>query len=97
MEKNKDIKLLLMIIMATVVFIFVIMLIIPKFEKDKTNVYRLKSSEGIIGLYFGEEIVEEYDNVVLDNLPLGDRVSLERGIEFYSIEDAKRALEDFDG
>lgn len=97
MEKNKDIRLLMIIIMASVTLIFIIMLIIPRFEKEDTKKYRLQSADGIIGIYLGDEMVAQYEEIVTDNLPFGDRAALERGIEFDSIEDAERALEDFDG
>ena len=97
MEKSKDLKLLLGIIMASVVLILIIMLIIPIFEKEETKKYRLQSAEGIVSIYLGDELVEQYDDIIFENLPFADKVSLQNGIEFDSLEDAERALEDFDG
>lgn len=97
MEKNKDIKLLLIIIMASVTILFAIMLIIPRFKGKETLKYRLQSSDGIIAIYFGDELIEKYDEIILSNLPFSDRTSLEHGLEFNTLEEAQKALEDFDG
>lgn len=97
MDRNRDVKLFLVIVMSTVVLLLAIMLIIPQYETENEKKYRLQSTDGVIAMYFGDDIVSEYGDIILDNLPFGDREALERGIEFDSKEDAERAVEDFDG
>ena len=50
-----------------------------------------------VALYNGEEIVEVYGSISLDNLTDEDKKMLENGIHFTTRDEAVTAIEDYDG
>ena len=50
-----------------------------------------------VALYNGEEIVEVYGSITLDNLTEEDKKMLKNGIHFTTREEAVTAIEDYDG
>lgn len=56
----------------------------------------LKAENHSVYLKRGEEIISSYD-IVLENLPISDRKALQSGIEFNSLAQAKKVVEDYDG
>ncbi len=65
--------------------------------KQTYSTYVLKSYRNCVALYKNEEIIEIYDNIVLNNLPENDKTDLENGIEFECISDVDTAIQDYDG
>ena len=53
--------------------------------------------EFIESLSINEEIIEIYDNIILNNLPPKDKEILLNGISFNNISDVDTALQDYDG
>lgn len=66
-------------------------------ERRQDSIYVLKEDNGIAALYLNEQLVEQYDGIVIANLPVADRQRLESGVEFETIDAARRAVEDYDG
>lgn len=61
------------------------------------SVYILRSENNRVALYCDEVFVESFDGVSVDNLPVSDRRQLKNGIEFKNVDEARRAVEDYDG
>ena len=59
--------------------------------------YTLKSYKNTVALYKGDEILEVYNGIVLNNLPISDRDALNKGIEFENRTDAELSVENYDG
>lgn len=57
----------------------------------------LSSYGNNVALYNENEVVEVYGSISIENLPVGDRERLKRGIVFRSREEARTAVEDYDG
>ncbi len=66
-------------------------------DKKTKETYTLKSYRNCVALYKNEEIIEIYDDIVLNNLPPNDKAILKSGIEFNSISEVDTALQDYDG
>ncbi len=64
-------------------------------EAPKNN-YTLKAYKNTIALYSGDEIIDIYDNIVLNTLPKNDIQNFSNGISFSTITQAEIYLEDFD-
>ncbi len=79
-------------IVATVVFAL-------DFADPKTgeSLYVLRSQEDTVNLYRDGKLIECYDGISIKTLPSLDRNRLKNGIEFESIDEARRAVEDYDG
>ncbi len=57
----------------------------------------LQSYGNNVALFKGESVVEVYGTIVLDTLPDEDQRLLESGISFLTEQEAKTAIEDYDG
>ncbi len=79
--------------------IFIITLyFMTDYQSADTNVnYTLKSYKNTVALYNGEEIVEIYNNIVLNNLPERDIQNFNSGIPVATRAQADTLLEDYDG
>lgn len=58
--------------------------------------YILKSYKNTVALYNGEEIIEVYDNIILNTLPLEDIRNFNIGIPVSTPAAAELYLEDFE-
>ncbi len=65
-------------------------------QKVEDDTYYLKSYKNTVALYNGEEIVEIYNNIVLNTLPEQDIISFNNGIAVATPAQAEIILEDFD-
>ncbi len=94
----KCIRISLCVIMTVVAIaaIFIIPMT-PAKEKEAPQKIVLREYNGHMGLFCGEEMLEEFSGVVVSNLPATDRFKLKEGIEFKSIDEALMAAEDYDG
>lgn len=63
---------------------------------EENKEYVLKSRGDFLALYYGEEIIEIYDNIVISSLPVFDREQFLRGIRVKDIKDIPEILEDFE-
>ena len=68
-----------------------------KIDKPLNNNYTLISIDGRVSLYRDNELIQIYDNINPNSLPLQDRDNLKSGIKIKSIEEAAQLIEDFDG
>ncbi len=85
-------------LISTVVAVFLLILTGLKFTNDTVeSSYKLKAYKNTVALYKNNEMVEVYEDVVLSNLPEGDRISLGEGIEFKNMQQVRLALQDYDG
>ncbi|MBR7070966.1 MAG: BofC C-terminal domain-containing protein, partial [Clostridia bacterium] len=57
----------------------------------------LVQRNGSILLVKNQNILEEFHDISLENLPVKDRMELEKGIKVSSMEEAMQRIEDFDG
>ncbi len=57
----------------------------------------LKEHNNAIAAFRGEDIIEEFPDVVFPSLPEYDRNALKRGITFESMNEVYIAIEDYDG
>ncbi len=87
------------VLITSLILSLSLILIFKQKEKDvqTAEIYTLKSYRNCVALYKDEEIIEIYDNIVLNNLPPNDKVILENGIEFNSISEVDIVLQDYDG
>ena len=72
----------------------------PNYKKEKSisdDVYVLKSYKNCLALYKNDEIFEIYDDIVLNTLPVGDVIVLNKGIVIENLSDVSNILEDYDG
>ena len=59
--------------------------------------WNLRSYGNSVALYNGNEIVEVYSTISVEDLPEEDKKLLKNGIAFPTKEEAKLAIEDYDG
>ena len=94
----KYLKISLCAVMLAVTIVAII--VIPVTNKSQIKEYQkivLKEYNGHMGIFYGDEMIEEITGVVVANLPATDRFQLKEGIEFKSIDEAVIAAEDYDG
>ncbi len=68
-----------------------------RIDKTLSNNYTLISIDGRVKLFRDDELIQIYDNINPNSLPLQDRDNLKSGIKLESIEEATQLIEDFDG
>ncbi len=82
------------------IFISVFLLILYYINNNQnvsTSVnYTLKAYKNTVALYSGEEVIEVYNNIVLNTLPQKDIQSFKSGISVTTPQHAENYLEDFD-
>ena len=80
------------------VCIFALLLHFIKGRKEilTDSVYTLKSYRNTVALYQNENLIEVFDNVVLNTLPQKDIQNFNKGIIFDTEEQAETYLEDFE-
>lgn len=89
----------LLILMSSIILSLTSIVIFKQNVNDKASnyTYTLKSYRNCLALYKNEEIIEIYDNIILNNLPPKDKEILLNGISFNNISDVDTALQDYDG
>ncbi len=68
-----------------------------RIDKPLNNNYTLINIDGSVRLYRDNELIQIYDNINPNSLPLQDRDNLKSGIKLKNIEEATQLIEDFDG
>ncbi len=63
----------------------------------KSEPWVLHSYGNNVALYKGDNVIEVYGSIMLDTLPEEDKKQLDNGISFLTKEEARTAIEDFDG
>lgn len=61
------------------------------------SIYVLRESDNTVTLYCDDTVVESYNDIAVETLPVSDRKRLQSGIEFKTADEARRAVEDYDG
>ncbi len=99
MEKKKYgyLYFALIIISIFIALIIIVGGIVLKTKKDEPQQWVLHSYGNNVALYNGDEVVEVYGSIILDNLPDEDKKQLENGIAFMTKNEAVKAIEDYDG
>ncbi|MBP3626699.1 MAG: hypothetical protein J6J39_01465 [Clostridia bacterium] len=90
------------IIIAVVVTIALSILIITagfaaSAKKESPGECVLASYENTVALFIDGELEEVYSDIVLNTLPKQDIDQLNHGIYFSTVDEARRAIEDYDG
>lgn len=85
------------LVILTAVAVVLLILTGLRFDRMKNEPYTLKSYNNTVALYKGEEILEVYDGIVLNNLPITDRDALNKGIDFENRTEAETSVENYDG
>lgn len=99
MKKKQRTLLYSIVIICTVCLsaIIIALSFAVKTKKQNPTKWVLYSYGNNVALYKGDEIVEVYGTITIDNLPITDRRRLEAGIVFPTKEEALLAIEDYDG
>lgn len=99
MERITKRKLLIIFIPITIAVIIVASTIAfaATDEKDSPHGCVLSIYEENVALYVDGVVTEVYPEIVLDTLPKQDVDQLKFGIAFDNIEDARLAIQDYDG
>ncbi len=89
------------------IVLFVLLILFYRFYKEKiteretqknlNNNYVLININGSVQLYRDDILIQIYDNINPNSLPLTDQDNLRSGIKLKSIEEAQQLIEDFDG
>ncbi len=66
-------------------------------HQPKSKMWILQSYGNNVALYNGDEVIEVYGAIMLDTLPEEDKRQLDNGISFLTKEEARSAIEDYDG
>lgn len=92
------IKKILLPILTFIAVFLLILYFINDYQNTRTSVnYVLKSYKNTVALYNGEEIVQIYNNIVLNTLPEKDIINFNNGISVTTPAQAEVILEDYDG
>lgn len=99
MEKsNQRILIITILIIAVAVSLVLVTLGFAFGEhKPESEPWILQSYGNNVALYNGDSVIEVYGAIMLDTLPDEDKKLLDNGISFMTKEEAKTAIEDFDG
>lgn len=85
---------------STIIIAFSIVIMIYLLNNTKTSDtntdYTLKSYKNTVALYSGDEIIEIYDNIVLNTLPQKDIIAFKNGIKVAAPSQAETMLEDYE-
>lgn len=87
----------LVFVSISVIAIILAIFAVIKTRKENPSGWALYSYGNNVALYNGEEIVEVYGSISLDNLTDEDKKMLENGIHFTTRDEAVTAIEDYDG
>lgn len=85
------------LVILTAVAVVLLVLTGLRFGRMENEPFTLKAYNNTVALYKGEEILEVYDGIVLNNLPVTDRDALNKGINFENRTEAETSVENYDG
>ncbi len=68
-----------------------------KTQYENTDNWVIRSHENTVVLLNNGEVVEVFGDIAVENLPNEDKKHLEKGIYFFTKDEALTALEDYDG
>ncbi len=99
MEKgNRRIMIITVLVVSIAVSLILVTLGYALGEKNITSRHWVLQSYGNnVALYNGDDVIEVYGSIMLDTLPEDDKRQLDNGISFLTKEEARTAIEDFDG
>lgn len=93
-------RLFITVIIATIASLITMILVFSfndfSASGEENRQYVLKSHGDYLALYYGDDIVEVYDNIVISSLPVFDREQFLSGVKINNIEDINEILEDFE-
>lgn len=96
--KNKKNIIIITIVIAVALCTLVITAAFATSAKnDSPEECVLTSYENTVALFVDGKLKEVYSDIVLDTLPKQDVDQLNHGIHFLTIEEARQAIEDYDG
>lgn len=95
--KEKNLIIYILVITFCLSLIFLSIGLAMKDSSKTSDNWHLASYGNSIALFNGDEIVEVYGAISLDTLPEADKELLRNGIAFPSKEEARMAIEDYDG
>jgi len=84
-------------VLASLLAIILAVVAVVRTKQENPDGWALYSYGNNVALYNGEEIVEVYGSISLDNLTEEDKKMLENGIHFTTRDEAITAIEDYDG
>lgn len=96
MTKKAGYAVIIFLIFSFVSLLLAVMAVV-KTKQENPNGWALYSYGNNVALFNGEEIVEVYGSISLDNLTEEDKRMLENGIHFTTRDEAVTAIEDYDG
>lgn len=99
MSKKYTIFSLIVLIVLLILFYRIYSEKINERENQKiiNNNYTLININGSVRLYRDDILIQIYDNINPNSLPLTDQDNLKSGIKLESISEAQQLIEDFDG
>lgn len=100
MAKFKEKTLIIYILIFTVCLSAVILSLGFVFREEKNiteGSWNIRSYGNSVALYNGTEMVEVYGAISVEDLPEEDKKLLKNGIAFPTKEEARLAIEDYDG
>lgn len=99
MEKSNSRILIITILVVSIAFSLILITLGYAFgERNvKSHHWVLQSYGNNVALYNGDDVIEVYGSIMLDTLPEEDKRQLDNGISFLTKEEARTAIEDFDG
>ena len=93
--KNK--LLILAIVICITLIVVITSILVVSASKNQDNRLILKIYEDEVCLMKGDKVITEYDDIVIDVLPIYDRNRLYEGIIIENEEQLMSILEDYDG
>ena len=95
--KSKHIITLIVVLTICITVFLVTVGFVIKNRKEHPKTWVLHSYGNNVALYNGENIIEVYGSINLNNLTEEDKRLLDNGIVFSTKEEAQSAIEDYDG
>jgi len=97
-RKNKiALSVIIIVIAISLTAIIISLTLMFKTKEENPTKWVLHSYGNNVALYNGEDIIEVYGQIALDTLPIADKQRLDNGIVFQTKEEARNAIEDYDG
>lgn len=85
------------LVILTALAVVLLILTGLRFDRMENEPYTLKAYNNTVALFKGEEILEVFDGIVLNTLPITDRDALNKGIDFENRNEAEMSVENYDG
>lgn len=94
---NKKYLILGLMLGALLIILLIVTSVAVKNQKNPQNNWVVRSVEDTVVLMNNGEVVEVFNDIVLDTLPNEDKKHLEMGLHFLTKDEALTAIEDYDG